>query len=217
MEEKLIAVIGGTGKSGKYLVKNLLSKGYYFRLLVRDPNNIGIQNPLIEIVQGNVSDYEAIRLFTQSCHGVISTLGMGLPPGKPTIFSTSTRHVLQAMAENQFLRYIVTTGVNVDTPFDNKGTYGRSATDWMKANYPKSTQDRQTEYDLLAASQVDWTLVRLPLIDLKDEGGEVSVSLEDCPGPKISATSLAEFLIGQLSDKRYVRKAPFAADSLSEH
>jgi hypothetical protein len=36
-------------------------------------------------------------------------------------------------------------------------------------------------------------------------------SLEDCPGQKISATDLADFMIAQLYDNRYLRTAPFIA------
>jgi hypothetical protein len=82
----------------------------------------------------------------------------------------------------------------------------------MYTNYPVSTTDRQTEYTLLTGSTLDWTLVRLPLIDQTDSRGNISVSLEDCPGTKISATDLAIFLIGQLSDKTYIRQAPFLAN-----
>jgi putative NADH-flavin reductase len=212
MDEKLIAVIGGTGKSGKYVVKDLLRNGYRVKLLVRNPANAVIKTTRLELLEGNVSDYETIRLFTKGCDAIISTLGIGQPHSEPTIFSTSTRHILKAMDENETSRYIVTTGVNVDTPLDKKGSYAKTATDWMKANFPKSTADRQTEYDLLAGTKLDWTLVRLPMIEFKDEVKEVLLSLEDCPGEKINSSSLAKFLIEQLFDQRYLRQAPFLAD-----
>ena len=109
-------------------------------------------------------------------------------------------------------RYIVITGLNVDTPFDQKSPKTRFATDWMKTNYPLTTADKQLEYNLLSESNLDWTLVRLPMIEQTDDKGEIVVSLEDCPGKKISATDLAFFLIGQLSDKTYLRQAPFIAN-----
>jgi hypothetical protein len=65
---------------------------------------------------------------------------------------------------------------------------------------------------MLAGSNIDWTLVRLPLIKQTDARGKVSVNLEDCLGEYISATDLAHFLIEQLSDNTYSRKAPFIAN-----
>ncbi|MEO5599758.1 MAG: NAD(P)H-binding protein [Cyclobacteriaceae bacterium] len=213
MEKTKIAIIGGTGKSGKYLVKALIDQGLRLKILVRNPDNFRSQNPLVEVVHGDVNDYDTIRILAENCRAVISTLGLGQPNSEPTIFSKSTKNVLRAMSEYPISHYIVTTGLNVDTPFDKKGQKTRMATDWMRANYPKSTSDKQSEYNLLVSSEVNWTLVRLPLIELTDDEKKILVSLEDCPGEKISAVSLANFLINQLSDQRFIGKAPFVADA----
>ena len=82
----------------------------------------------------------------------------------------------------------------------------------MKTNYAQTTADKQKEWDVLSDSDVDWTLVRLPLIELTDTTNKIEVSLEDCPGEKISATDLANFLIGQLSEDSYYKKSPFIAN-----
>jgi putative NADH-flavin reductase len=207
-----IAVIGGTGKSGKYLVKQLLTQGFPLRMLLRNPERLTARTSPAEVITGDIRDYEAVRHLVNGCQAVISTFGLGVPPGEPALFSQATRNIIRAMNEAGVLRYIVTTGLNVDTPFDRKGPQTKFATDWMYTNYPVSTTDRQTEYTLLTGSTLDWTLVRLPLIDQTDSRGNISVSLEDCPGTKISATDLAIFLIGQLSDKTYIRQAPFLAN-----
>lgn len=159
-----------------------------------------------------MNDYDAVLQLLEGCDAVISTLGLGIPASEPSIFTTATNHVLEAMAETGISRYLVTTGLNVDTPFDRKGTKSQMATDWMRANYPISTLNKQEEYEILLASEVNWTLVRLPMIEQTDEVGEINVSLEDCPGDKISATNLASFLIEQLTDTTYSQKAPFIAN-----
>jgi putative NADH-flavin reductase len=206
----LIAVIGGTGKSGKYLVKQLLHEGYNIKLLTRQPENIQIQSPLVQIVKGDARNPEAISTLLLGCGAVVSTLGQ--PKGETPIFSAATTNVVNAMQVHCINRYIVTTGVNVDTPFDNKGTAAKFATEWMKTNYTATTADKQTEYKILSASAVDWTLVRLPLIEQTDAVSEIGVSLEDCPSQIISAANLANFLIGQLADKSYYKEAPFIAN-----
>lgn len=206
-----IAIIGGTGKSGKYLVKELLKQGYYLKMLIRNPEHLQIQNPLIEVLTGDVKDYTTVRALLEGCHAVISTLGLGQPLSEFTIFSQAAHNIIRSMNELCINRYIVITGLNVDTPFDNKSPKTKFATDWMYKNYPKSTQDKQTEYKILSESNVDWTLVRLPMIEQTDLRGSIKVSLEDCPGDKISATDLAHFLIAQLEETKYIKKAPFIA------
>lgn len=206
-----IAVIGGTGKSGRYLVQELIRRGFNIKILVRNPENFKVQSPLIEVLYGDVRDYETVKLLINGCDLIISTLG-GTPLSEPTVFSQSTRNILKVMSELDLKRYIVVTGLNVDTPFDKKSPKTKFATDWMYTNFPKSTKDRQDEYDVLVESNSDWTLVRLPLIELTDKRMETKASLEDCFGDKIGATDLADFLIKQIDDTTFIRKSPFIAN-----
>ena len=208
--ENKLAIIGGTGKSGKYLVKELLDRGFHLKLLLRSPENFTIKSPLIEIIQGDARNYESIQSLIEGCQTVVSTLGQ--PKGETSIFSDATKNVIRAMEQFHVKRYVQTTGLNVDTPLDKKGVACAGATEWMRVNYPKTTLDKQVEYEVLTNSSIDWTLVRLPMIEQTDERRKVIVSLEDCPGDKISATDLADFLIQQLSDNSYIRKAPFIAN-----
>lgn len=206
-----IAIIGGTGKSGKYLLSQVIKQNIPFKILLRDPAKLQISHPLMEIVKGDARDYEAIRKLVQGCDALISTLGQ--PQGEAPIFSEATRNVLRAMQEHGLNRYILTTGLNVDAPGDHKSPQTKSATDWMKTNYPHTTADKQVEFELLSKSNIRWTLVRLPMIIQTDTRNEIKISLHDCPGDQISATSLAFFLLGQLSDDTYAGRSPFIANA----
>lgn len=207
MNTNTIAIIGGTGKSGKYLVQNLLNKNYPIRLLLRNPENFTVKNPLIEVVKGDARDYHSIGCLVKGCRLVISTLGQ--PKGEKSIFSDATGNIIKAMNLNGIKRYIVTTGLSVNTPFDSKNDKVKAATGWMYQNYPETTSDKQKEYELLAKSNLDWTLIRLPLIDLTNKNSNTEADIEDCKGEDISATSLAEFLVMQIDDETYLRKCPF--------
>ncbi|WP_336734667.1 NAD(P)-dependent oxidoreductase [Chryseobacterium sp. VD8] len=168
MNTNTIAVIGGTGKSGKFLVQSLLNKQYPIRMLLRNPENFTLKSPLINIVKGDVRNSEAVHHLIKDCDVVISTLGQSV--GEKSIFSDATSNIIKAMNSYGIKRYIVTTGLNVNTPFDHKNEKVKMATDWMYQNYPETTTDKQKEYELLNESNLNWTLVRLPLINLTDEG-----------------------------------------------
>lgn len=132
------ALIGGTGKSGKYVQEELLRKGPACRVLVRNPVDV--------------------RRMLQGCGAVISTLGQSA--GEVPVFSRATQNVLNAMQYHGLQPYIVTTGLGVDTPADRKSAPVQQATCWMYAHYPETTADKQKEYDLLCRSAVSWTLVQ---------------------------------------------------------
>lgn len=204
-----IAVIGGTGKSGQYLVQELLRRGHALRLLHRHPERLGKLSGAIEVIQGDARNEPAIYKLLEGCSAVLSTLGQ--PAGEPPIFSTATGHVLRAMAQYQIRRYIVTTGLSVDDRADHKSDWVKTAGDWMYAHYPATTADKQAEHELLCTSPLSWTQVRLPRILLTEEQKGITLSLDDCPGQQIHASDLAAFLADQLEDRRYERKAPFIA------
>ncbi|NPA09981.1 MAG: NAD(P)H-binding protein [Chlorobi bacterium] len=207
MNTNTIAVIGGTGKSGKFLVQSLLNKQYPIRMLLRNPENFILKNPLINIVKGDVRNSEAVHHLIKDCDVVISTLGQSV--GEKSIFSDATGNIIKAMNSYGIKRYIVTTGLNVNTPFDQKNEKVKMATDWMYQNYPETTTDKQREYELLNESNLNWTLVRLPLINLTDESFATETSLQDCKGETISATDLAKFLISQMDDQTFCKQSPF--------
>lgn len=207
MKKHIIAVIGGTGKSGQYLVQHLIKKGYSMKVLLRNPENFTPDNPLIKIVKGDARDYNAVDALIKDCTVVISTLGQ--PKGEKSIFSDVTGNIIKAMNSQGIKRYIVTTGLSVNTPFDMKNNTVKMATEWMYEHYPETTHDKQKEFELLTESNLDWTLVRLPLIIQTSETFPTETNLTDCKGENISATDLAEFLVSQIDDEHFICKSPF--------
>ncbi|MCF0056391.1 NAD(P)-dependent oxidoreductase [Dyadobacter sp. CY356] len=211
-----IAVLGGGGRTGQYLVNHLLEKGYSLKILLRnlpisdessDPFILNLSNPLVEIVTGDAVCFDDIKRLLFDCQAIISTVGQR--PGEPMVASSATENILKAMNEYGIHRYILVAGINIDTPFDKKGSQTKAATEWMKNTFPEIHTDRAKSYDLLTKSDVEWTLVRLPMIEYSDEILAAQASIVDCPGAGISTKNIAIFLEEQLSDKTYIRKAPF--------
>lgn len=202
-----IAVIGGGGRTGQYLVNQLIEKGYRLKLLLRHPEDFTIKSPLIEIVPGDVLDTEAVNALIAGCDAVLSTVGQR--KDEPLVASQASRNILNALRGE---RYIVLAGLNVDTPSDRKGADTQKATEWMRSTFPVIHDDRQESYAVLAGSSADWVMVRVPYIEFNGKRSEVKVSATDSPGSKIDAADIAAFMISQLDDDTWLRKAPFISN-----
>jgi putative NADH-flavin reductase len=213
MQDLKIALIGATGKAGTYILKALLTQKFRVKALVRNPEKLHIHHTSLEIVTGDVSNAETVHTFIKGCDIVVSALGMGQPASEKIIFTQSTANILKAMEAFDLKRYIVITGINVDSPADEKDAKTQFATKWMYDNYPVSTADRQKEYELLIASNLDWTLIRLPLIIQTDEKTAIGTSLVNCVGDQINAANLARFIIDQLGEATFIKQAPFIWNS----
>jgi len=204
-----IAVIGGTGKAGKYLVQELVKQGFQLKVLARNPEKIKQKSPLIEIITGNARDYDSIRALLTGCNAVISTLGTS--KNEPDTCSVTVGNVIKAMHELNIKRYIELAGLAINTPEDEKGFQTRLIVGIMKLFFPAVINDRQKGHDLLSASDLQWTIVRSSMIELTDAKRPLKTSLSDSPGRKISASDLALFLVSQLTDEQFIRKCPFIA------
>lgn len=66
MKNPKIALIGATGKAGKYILSKLLERNYQVKLLLRNPENFQIQNPLIKIIKGDARDYDSIEKLIEN-------------------------------------------------------------------------------------------------------------------------------------------------------
>ncbi|RBQ11941.1 NAD(P)-dependent oxidoreductase [Pedobacter miscanthi] len=209
MQDLKIALIGATGKAGTYILKALLAQNYRVKALVRNPEKLQVHHPSLETVTGDVKDAETVHSFIQGCDMVISALGMGQPASEKTIFTQSAANILTAMKALGLKRYIVITGINVDTSFDEKDAKTKFATQWMHENYPVSTANRQKEYEMLSGSSLEWTLIRLPLIIQTDQQTAIGTSLLNCDGDQINAANIAEFIIEQLQGVMFLKQAPF--------
>ena len=205
-----IAILGGTGKIGSYLVKQLTNQGFEIKMLVRNPDKLTNLNPLPEIIHGNAKDLAAIRELLEGCQAVINT--MGHTKGEEPVFSTVTSYIIQVMKEYNIRRYIVVAGLGVDVPGDKKDFKTKLQTKIIHWLFPKIVADHQKEFDLLVKSDIDWTLIRLPFVKLVPSIGELKVKTDNCPGKNVSATDLTNFMIRQVSDLTYNEKAPFVSN-----
>ena len=210
-----IALIGPTGKAGKYILKELLGQNYQVKALIRNIENFSIKHSNLEVLQGDARIFSDLEDLLNDCQVIISALGQTKGESKP-VFSNATKNIIKLIQNTGNQQYIVITGLQVDTPVDQKEGQTQLATSWMKENFKEISQDRQLEYEILAQSNINWTLVRLPLIIQTDQKSPILQSVQNCPGTQISAANLADFLILQISNKQYYQKAPFIADKPSE-
>lgn len=206
-----IAIIGGTGKVGRYIAAAALRQGYQVRMLVRNPNKLVNPDDRIEILQGTADDINDIRLLLQDCRIVINAFGQ--PAGDAPLYSLVTSHVLEVMNELEISRYVGVTGGSLTLEGDRKRLRNKIGAMLFKAFFPAMIKDKQKEAAILEQyCNIEWTLIRLPfVVEGRISGDIIKENLTDLPGIKISNQDIARFIIGEAEDKKYIHKAPFIA------
>jgi len=202
-----VAILGGSGKVGHFLIERASDAGYPMRVLTRNPDNINSSNGHMEIVQGDARDIACMRSLLQGCDTVLSALRQR--KGEAPICNIVTGHVLAAMKESGVRRYILARGFSIDAPGDHKDLRSKLISTGIRWVYHAWWADWQKELDTLLRSDVDWTVVRIPILAEDPPLGQAQADLASPPGKKISGGDIANFVVAQITDPTYVRKAPF--------
>jgi putative NADH-flavin reductase len=210
-EPYTVALLGGSGMVGGYLLREALSRGYEVRALARTPARLDEFRKRITIVQGDARDPVAIAELLQGSDVVISALGPVKADGDAARFISTdvTRNVLHEMEERAISRYIIVSGAAVVMPGDKRNLLGWWIRKLVQISLRDTLRDKQAEYDLLAESSTDWMLVRCPLIDPEPFRSAPRSSLETPPAFRLRAAELARFVIDQIESREFVRQGPF--------
>src|SRR5512133_146641 len=129
-----IAVLGGTGKAGRFIVNELVRQGYPIKMLVRTPGRAKEANDLTEIVTGSAKSFATIQRLLTGCHAVISTLGPS--KGEANINSIAAAHLIKVMQQLKINRYIEVAGLGITTPEDRKGFRTRVISGIIRSLFP---------------------------------------------------------------------------------
>ena len=70
-----IAIFGGTGQTGTYAVAYALEKGYKVQMLVRNASKVTTKNANLTVIEGGITDKEALAKTIKGATYVVSFVG----------------------------------------------------------------------------------------------------------------------------------------------
>ncbi|MBP2238862.1 putative NADH-flavin reductase [Sinorhizobium kostiense] len=210
-----IALFGSTGPTGKYIIEEGLRRGYELSAYTRDAAKLSDYASKIEIITGDLKDREAIRRTITGSDAVISALGPnGAKTQEPRPVMNGLRNVISVMDELNIRRIIQVSTASYRDPEDSFDLKSKAFATLFKVIAHSSYDDIKATGELISASDLDWTLVRIPF--LKDghagAGTDAGWYGKTRLGMKLSRGNLAKFLFDQVSTGEFVRAAPGIAD-----
>ncbi len=204
-----VLIIGGTGKTGKELIKQALELGYNVTALVRDPGKVKDQHPNLKVVKGNVMRPETFGNAFQEQDVVLSALGHKKFFIKTNILSKGTENIIAEMQKHEVNRFICITSLGVnDSRFKLGLYYTLFVIPFIVLFY---FLDKSKQEEIIKQSQLNWTIVRPgQLIDgkkrMKYKHGENVGSY--ILTKMISRADVAHFMLSQINNDKYWHKTP---------
>lgn len=204
-----LLVFGATGRTGRLVVEQALASGNDIVAYVRNPSKLNMQNEHLEVVQGELSNQEAIAAAMNAADAVISTLGpRARKKGKP--LAQGMRNVLAAMQSQGVRRIIITSTLSARDPNDALNFRAKAMIALVKLMMRPAYEEIVHVAELVRGSDCDWTIVRLSLLNNNPKSGNVRVGYisKGQVGTAMSRADLADFILKQVVDKKYLREAP---------
>ena len=206
-----VALLGGTGMTGGFILQDLLTHGYKVRALARSPQKLDAMRNQITIVKGDATNPEAIKELLMGSDIIISAIGPVKGDGlmAKTISTRTTRNIIDAMPTFSIERYIVVSGAAVTVPGDSRNVTGWLVQKSAMLALSDTVKDKQAEYQLMAASDISWTLLRCPVISAEPFREAAIESLTSPTAFSLRAGELSRFIVDLVASGNFIRQAPF--------
>lgn len=207
-----LAIFGGTGKGGRFLVPRALEAGHEVVVLSRNPANMTIQHERLTVLQGDISERARVDAVIQGTDAVMSSLGPN-NKGQPFSISKGFDNILPSMSQYNVRRLIMSCGAVVHDPLD-KPQFLDTVFNFIWRHFQTTVfEDMSQVVGKVRASDRDWTIVRVPyLTERFVKPGTVKVGYLGSIGSMITRTDMADFMLKQLESDTYLRKAPAISD-----
>ena len=203
-----VLILGPTGRIGSLAVERAIAARHEVVGLTRDPSRLEPKERFT-VVHGDVQDGAVVREAVQGVDAVIATLGPRANTARDEeALAVGMHHLVTAMKAAGVPRLITLSGAAVDVPGDRKPTVDRIVSRVVRRLAQHVVRAKQREYEIFAASGLAWTALRPPLvIDGDPRGYRLDLALR--AGARVTRADVAQALIDQLHDTRFVRTAPF--------
>ena len=211
-----LALFGATGSTGLHIIEEALKQGYVLSVYTRDAKKLAALAGKVEVVVGDLQDRDAIAKCIQGADAVISALGPNsfkVEGDRPVMHGLS--NIMTAMLQLGVRRLLQVSTASYRAPQDGFALSSLAGVLFFKVMVRKAYDDIRATGELIANSDLDWTLVRIPFLKDGPANGKIDVGWYGRTklGSKLSRGNLAEFLVQQITDKKFVRAAPGIADA----
>jgi putative NADH-flavin reductase len=204
-----LLIIGGTGGTGKELIKQALEQGHILTALVRNPLKVKITHPSLRIIKGDVLDFDKVQEAVAGQDAVLSALGHKRFFIKTNILSEGTKSIIRAMEKHKVNRFICVTSLGInDSRFKLGLYYTLFVIPFIIFFY---FRDKAKQEKLIRNSNLNWTIVRPGQLTNGRKRGNYKhgANVGNYILTKIiSRADVADFILCQLSDTTYLHKTP---------
>ena len=200
-----IFLLGATGPTGQQIVSLALQQGHEITAFVRNPSKLSQNDTRLRTVTGDIFDSEALSNTMKGYDLVISALGVGKNLKPDGLITRATTALIPAMKKAGLQRVIFLSAFGVGDTIEQATLIFKII---FKTFLRSIYADKKVATEQLKGSGLQWTLISPVLLtDGPRTGGyRIGEKLELKGMAKISRADVAEFMLREANDNRWIQK-----------
>jgi putative NADH-flavin reductase len=209
-----VTIFGASGRVGREIVNQLLAETEYNLVLLVHNSSPFRDNPRLKIVRGDIHSRNDVAKAIQGSDVVISALGSWGTKTKD-ILSSAAANIIPVMEEKRIKRLISLTGSDARASGDHMSILNGLSHLAIKCSPLRQILiDGENHIKLLEASDLDWTVIRSPVMVKGTKRGGFDLSLDrPMPWQTVQRKFVVTSIVDQIKQRNYIRKAPFIKSS----
>jgi putative NADH-flavin reductase len=203
-----ITVFGASGKVGHLVVEEAHRRGHTVVAFIHN-RNLFVPNNRLIIVKGDIHNAADVEKALNNSEAAISCLGSWGTKSHDVV-STAVRALIPAMEQQGIKRIITLTGAGAKLNLDKPAGPGHRLFMSLISPLPagKVFRDGEEHMRLLAASGLDWTIIRSPVMNNIGGAGYTLSTKVGSPLATVSRQSVATAILDQLENTDTIHAAP---------
>lgn len=201
-----IVVFGANGRVGRLIVKQLIDQRHTVTAFVHSDPKQRVDD--VTYISGDVHDASNVRDALEDTEVVISALGSWGTKEKD-ILSSAMQNLIPAMRQRGIRRIISLTGADAKLPKEPVPLPAKLSRFAFSLIAGKVLRDGEVHLRLLASSDLDWTVLRSPIMNEKRGMGYTLLETPPAPWSKIHRYAVARAMVEQIEDTKHIRQAPY--------
>ncbi len=200
-----LLVFGATGGTGRALLDQGLAQGHQVMAFVRNPAVLAAR-PWLTIVEGDVTDAAAVGRAVAGHDAVLSALGPR--SGQYGVLPGGVQNIVAAMRQAGVRRLIHVSSFGVGDSREQMGWVARQIV--VPLFLRKALDEKEIEEGIIRASDLDWIIARPGGLEDGPRTGVyrcITDPHEKVGQPRIARADVADFMLQNLADERFVRRA----------
>src|SRR5262245_40414621 len=204
-----VVVFGASGGTGREVLSQAIAEGQQVTAFVRSLSRLNLRSGGVRVVQGDVTDRVAVELAVEGQEAVMCLLGAASPLRRAPLLTDGVRHIVVAMERHAVKRLVYLSFLGVKDGRQRLSAFGRFIVAPILLR--NVVADHEAKEDVIRNSALEWVIVRAPRLSHGPRRGSyrhgVDIRARSLV-PYISRADLAEFMLRQLADNAYLRRAP---------